>query len=38
MGFIGNLSGFSLHFREKGFLLIGIGMGHLIFSCAWVEE
>ena len=28
VGFIGNLAGFSLHFSEEGFLLVGIGMGH----------
>jgi hypothetical protein len=28
VGFIGNLACFSLHFREKGFLLVGIGVGH----------
>ena len=28
VGFIGNLAGFSLHFSEEGFLLIGVGMGH----------
>jgi hypothetical protein len=28
VGFIGNLAGFSLHFSEEGFLLVGVGMGH----------
>ena len=28
VGFIGNLAGFSLHFCEEGFLLVGIGVGH----------
>jgi len=28
VGFIGNLAGFSLHFSEEGFLLIGVGVGH----------
>lgn len=28
VGFIGNLAGFSLHFSEEGFLLVGIGIGH----------
>jgi len=28
VGFIGNFACFSLHFGEKGFLLVGIGMGH----------
>lgn len=28
VGFIGNLAGFSLHFSEEGFLLIGVSMGH----------
>jgi hypothetical protein len=28
VGFIGNFACFPLHFREKGFLLVGIGMGH----------
>ena len=29
MSFIGNFACFSLHFREEGFLLIGIGVGHV---------
>jgi hypothetical protein len=28
VGFIGNLAGFSLHFSEEGFLLVGVDMGH----------
>ena len=28
VGFIGNFACFSLHFGEKGFLLVGVGMGH----------
>jgi hypothetical protein len=28
VGFIGNLAGFSLHFCEEGFLLVGVGVGH----------
>ena len=28
VGFIGNLAGFSLHFSEEGFLLVGVGVGH----------
>ena len=28
VGFIGNLAGFSLHFSDEGFLLVGVGMGH----------
>lgn len=28
VGFIGNLAGFSLHFSEEGFLLIGVEVGH----------
>jgi len=28
VGFIGNFAGFSLHFSEEGFLLVGVGMGH----------
>lgn len=28
VGFIGNLAGFSLHFSEEGFLLVGVSMGH----------
>ena len=29
VGFIGNLAGFSLHFSEEGFLLIGVDVGHV---------
>ena len=29
VGFVGNLAGFSLHFGEKGFLLVGIRMSHV---------
>lgn len=28
VGFIGNLAGFSLHFSEEGFLLVGVSLGH----------
>ena len=28
VGFVGNFAGFPLHFGEKGFLLVGIGVGH----------
>jgi hypothetical protein len=28
VSFVGNLAGFSLHFGEEGFLLIGIGVRH----------